>query len=207
MVALFLALSVALLLVSWAELAPTLAARLRADEPVAPVPPLRRTDAAARGVEADPARPAARAARTPTEEHDVVLERLAALLADDPAPMQPVAEVAALAPAADAAEPAAAAKPGRRAERPAPAPEPAPEQIAASAAADAELPRVTGYRPGDVIELELEGPAPRREDIRFEQAGKDTRVVIEGFPALILARAQARNLTPAIFRFRSPQLA
>lgn len=200
MVALFLALSVALLLVSWAELAPAIAARRAVEDAVTPVPPLQRTGVSERAAAADPAPAAQRPAKTTDEAHDVVLERLAALLAEEPAPAPVVAEVAS-APVA-----APAPKPQRKAARPAPAPRPEPV-ASTETEADAELPRITGYRPGDVIELELDGPAPRREDIRFEQTGKDTRVVIEGFPALILARAQARNLTPAIFRFRSPQLA
>lgn len=69
------------------------------------------------------------------------------------------------------------------------------------------LPQIAGYRPGDVIELELDGPAPRAEDIAFEQAGHDTRVLIEGFPALVVQRVRAATLSPAVFRFRSPQLA
>lgn len=86
--------------------------------------------------------------------------------------------------------PAAAAAP---AEAPAPtAPTPAEA-----------LPRIDGFRPGDMIELDLVGPAPRAEDIRFEQFGRDVRVVIEGEPALILAQARVRNLGPEIFRFRS----
>ena len=84
-------------------------------------------------------------------------------------------------------------------------PEPAapPAPVAAAPEPVEELPRISDFQPGDVIELELEGPAPRAEDIRFEQAGRDTRVLIEGIPALILARAKAASLGPEIFRFRS----
>lgn len=202
MLALFVALSVALLLVSWAELVPAIAARRRAedDKKVTPVPPLQRLSTGQRETEADPGRVApAPAPMAPSgQDEDAVMERLAALLAEGPEPGP-----AAAAPVAHAVAPAPAAAPARRPAQPTPAPEP----VCATPELDAELPRITGYRPGDVIELELEGPAPRGEDIRFEQSGKDTRVVIEGFPALILARAQARSLTPAIFRFRSPQLA
>jgi len=204
MLALFLALSVALLLVSWAELAPVLGTRQSAEDTVAPVPPLQRSSELRRDADVESPPCATPSNGTPEEAHDVVMARLAALLADEPAPAP--AEAVSAAPVARAAAPAPAAAPKRRAERPAPAPEPI-AATEASAEIDTDLPRVTGYRPGDVIELELEGPAPRGEDIRFEQTGKDTRVLIEGFPALILARAQARNLTPAIFRFRSPQLA
>lgn len=82
-----------------------------------------------------------------------------------------------------------------------------PEAAPAAPAATDDLPLISGYRPGDVIELELEGPAPRAEDIAFEQAGQDTRVLIEGFPALVVQRARAATLSPTIFRFRGPQLA
>lgn len=173
MVALFLAVSLALALVLWAELGPPAQARrdLRAatkglpDGP--PIAPL--SDRASRrgpGAEVSKAGP----------EDDPVMARLAALLA------QP--------------EPAA----------PKPAPAPAPTAAPPPAAAEG-LPVVLGYRPGDVIELELEGPAPRPEDITFRQLGRDTQVMIEGFAALVVARAPARSLSPAIFRFRSPRAA
>lgn len=179
MVALFLALTAALALILWAELGET---ALRAV-------PRRKTKA--EGALDTPVEPletllprrAAAPAATPAQadEDDIVMARLAALL-DEPAPL--------------AATPAPA---------PVAAPLPAiPETITDNAD---DLPRVSGYRPGDVIELELEGPVPRLEDIRFEQAGRDTRVLIEGLPALVVQRVRAHALSPAMFRFRSPQLA
>lgn len=167
MVALFLAVSLALALVLWAELGPPAQVRrdLRAAtkdaSDGAAIAPL--SGRAGRREPGSMTQPAIRADLA----DDLFMARLAALMA------QPEA---------------------------APAPAPAP-------AAANDLPVVLGYRPGDVIELELEGPAPRPEDITFRQLGRDTQVMIEGFAALVVARAPARSLSPAMFRFRSPRAA
>ncbi|MBZ4023866.1 hypothetical protein CKO11_15545 [Rhodobacter sp. TJ_12] len=69
------------------------------------------------------------------------------------------------------------------------------------------LPRVTGFCPGDVIELEIEGPLPRAEDLRIDQIGPDARLVIEGFPALIIEATHAATLPLSAFRFRGQRAA
>jgi len=81
------------------------------------------------------------------------------------------------------------------------APAPVPTPVAE------DLPRISGFRPGDVIELEIEGPLPRPEDLRFEQVGRDARMILEGLPTLIFEGVPARHLRPSHIRFRSPQAA
>lgn len=78
---------------------------------------------------------------------------------------------------------------------------------AASAAAVEDLPRIRGFRPGDVIELEIIGPLPRPEDLRFDQVGHDARMLLDDLPALIFEGVPVRHLRPAQIRFRSPQAA
>lgn len=68
---------------------------------------------------------------------------------------------------------------------------------------DATLTRVRGFAPGDLLELELDIPIPAPEEIRFEQAGPHTRVLIAGAPVLLIEDTVAARLTPEIFRFRS----
>ena len=80
--------------------------------------------------------------------------------------------------------------------------QPAPAPVVAE-----DLPRVAGFRPGDVLELEIEGPLPRPEDLRFEQVGRDARLLLEGLPALIFEGVPARHLRPSHIRFRGPQAA
>ncbi len=177
MVALFLAVSTAVALVLWAELGPAVSTRQRARATPAPLPELAPLAPRARHAAPSAAGNSPAAAAT-ADEDAAVIARLSRLLAEPVPPAPPRA--------------GAAAKP---------APVPLPEPAAG------DLLRIAGFRPGDVIELELEGPAPRPEDIRFEQIGRDTRVLIDGFPALIVARAPARMLSPAAFRFRSPRAA
>lgn len=63
--------------------------------------------------------------------------------------------------------------------------------------------RLTDFTPGDLIELELPGPAPHPEDICFMPLPSgDTRVQIAGEDVLILSGVDAATLSPAIFRFR-----
>ncbi|MBD3787257.1 MAG: hypothetical protein IE922_09850, partial [Sphingomonadales bacterium] len=69
------------------------------------------------------------------------------------------------------------------------------------------LPVLRDFHPGDVLELELDGPAPRATDITFRQIGRDTCVLIWGEPMLTLAGVEARRLSPAALRFRSPRAA
>lgn len=85
--------------------------------------------------------------------------------------------------------------------RPATAGSPVPAAFAG------DLPRIIGFRPGDVIELEIEGPLPRPEELHFDQIGQDARLVLDGQPALIFEGVPARTLRPAQIRFRSPQAA
>lgn len=66
----------------------------------------------------------------------------------------------------------------------------------------AALTRVRGFAPGDLLELELDIPAPAADEIRFEQAGPHARVLIAGAPVLLIEDTEAASLTPAIFRFR-----
>ncbi|KEO52983.1 hypothetical protein [Thioclava pacifica] len=86
----------------------------------------------------------------------------------------------------------------------------APEAAAAPAAETAppqrsfpELPVIEGFAPGDVIALELIGPAPRPEDIRFSPCANGALVEIEGEPALIIADAAPEVLGPGILQFRA----
>jgi len=67
----------------------------------------------------------------------------------------------------------------------------------------AALTRVRGFAPGDLLELELDIPAPAADEIRFEQAGPHARVLIAGAPVLLIEDTEAASLTPAIFRFRN----
>ena len=76
-----------------------------------------------------------------------------------------------------------------------------------AAAAVEDLPRIRGFGPGDVIELEIIGPLPRPEDLRFDQVGHDARMLLDDLPALIFEGVPARQLRPAQIRFRSPQAA
>lgn len=69
-----------------------------------------------------------------------------------------------------------------------------------------DLPRISGFAPGDAIELEVEGPMPHPSEISFEQIGRDARVLICGVPALLLEGVAAAALDPEILRFRSLRL-
>jgi len=188
MLALFLTLTVALMLLFWAEVRPVfieraaqkarLAAATPAVDPVAPMPAGKRRKAATE-------RPAAPSpAPQMAGNDDDVMDRVAALMAEP--------EAAAPTPAARPA-----AKTARATSRPVSARRPVVAKI------NPDLPRIDGYSAGDVIELEVEGPAPKDTDIRFTQFGDDTQVSIEGAPALVLVDTQADSLTAAIFRFRS----
>ncbi|MCE5973573.1 hypothetical protein LZA78_08790 [Sinirhodobacter sp. WL0062] len=90
-------------------------------------------------------------------------------------------------------------------------PRPAPAALAQQPAsvhdADDDLPRIDDLAPGERLELELDGPAPRRESIRFEQVQgrRRTRVVIEDEAILILDNTDAASLTPDLFQFRAPR--
>ena len=91
------------------------------------------------------------------------------------------------------------------------APRPSPAVSAREPApvhdADDDLPRIDDLAPGERLELELDGPAPRRESIRFEQVQgrRRTRVVIEDEAILILDNTDAASLTPDLFQFRAPR--
>lgn len=169
MIALFLALTVALVLLGWSDLAPRPAPRAggRGAPPKAEQQPAPNPNAAQPVPEAAPIAPQA------DDSDRVMMERLAALLRDTPEP----------APAPEASAP------------------PAP------AAALDDLPSVRNFGPGDVLELELDGPAPQARDITFTQSGPDVLVTIWDEPALRIEGATASALTPAILRFRSPRAA
>ncbi|PYF09303.1 hypothetical protein C8J30_10949 [Rhodobacter viridis] len=176
MLALFIAVSCALALVVWAEWR---SQRIPTTKSVPPVAP----DHAIAATAAPMTPPAAPAPPPATKDQDdLILARLAQMLAEPvlvpptPVPAAPVAPQA-----------------------------PAPAPVATTVAED--LPRISGFRPGDVIELEIEGPLPRPEDLRFEQVGRDARMILEGLPALIFEGVPARALRPSHIRFRSPQAA
>lgn len=78
---------------------------------------------------------------------------------------------------------------------------PATPPASAPALPAEDLPRITGFRPGDVIELSIEGPLPRPGEMRIEQVGRDTRVLIAGLPPLIFERTRARSLRYGTIRF------
>ena len=90
---------------------------------------------------------------------------------------------------------------------PRPAPAVAIQEPAPVHDADDDLPRIDDLAPGERLELELDGPAPRRESIRFEQVQgrRRTRVVIEDEAILILDNTDAASLTPDLFQFRAPR--
>lgn len=210
MLALFLTLTVALALLSWAELAPRRAERDgqpsggtksgggQADPAAAP-----EAGAPPQGAPATAEQPTARElppAATETED-DALLARLAALLdaAEPEAAPQPTAVPStATAPQPVSAPQPAAARTAPRKPRPAPLP---------AALQPAALPVLRDFHPGDVLELELDGPAPRATDIAFRQIGRDTCVLIWGEPMLTLAGVEARRLSPSALRFRSPRAA
>ncbi|WP_263848546.1 hypothetical protein [Sedimentimonas flavescens] len=90
---------------------------------------------------------------------------------------------------------------------PRPAATVAAQDLAPTCDADDDLPRIDDLAPGERLELELDGPAPRRESIRFEQVQgrRRTRVVIEDEAILILDNTDAASLTPDLFQFRAPR--
>ncbi|MGD9916745.1 MAG: hypothetical protein AB7U46_01915 [Paenirhodobacter sp.] len=175
MFALFLALTVAVALLLWAELGPSFGPRAKTAPKAAEVADLPHFEDVVQRQKAPAAAESQAEPLATPEGDDAVMARIAAMLAE------PAAAPPAPTPVAPVATP----------------------ETARESTTEDPLPRIGGFAPGDVIELELEGPAPRAEDIRFEQAGRDVRVLIEGIPALILARAKATSLTPEIFRFRS----
>ncbi|MFD2174583.1 hypothetical protein [Rhodobacter lacus] len=79
--------------------------------------------------------------------------------------------------------------------------EPAPPHLGAT------LPRITGFCAGDVIELAIEGPLPRPEDLHIEQIGPDAQVSLDGTPALIIEATRAQSLAPGAIRFRPAKAA
>jgi len=76
------------------------------------------------------------------------------------------------------------------------------EHLGALPAKQVSLPRITGFAPGDVIEIEIEGPLPRSDDIAFRQIGRDAELIIEGVPTLVFENMTARSLSAAALRFR-----
>ena len=82
-----------------------------------------------------------------------------------------------------------------------------PASPAGTAAAAEDLPRITGFGPRDVLDLEITGPLPQPEDLRFEQIGRDAMMLLEGQPMVIFEGVPARHLRPSHIRFRSPQAA
>lgn len=199
MLALFLTLTVAVALLSWAELAPR-----RAGRDGMPSGGPRSAGAQAEGATAPeaaaPVAPAA-AERPPVQEipptaaeaeDTALMARLAAML-DTSTPEAPQqTDTAPAASTTTAPQPTAART---RPRKPRPAPQPA------------TLPVLRDFHPGDVLELELDGPAPRATEITFRQVGRDTCVLIWDEPMLTLAGVEARRLSPSALRFRSPRAA
>ncbi|WP_417807258.1 hypothetical protein [Thioclava sp.] len=68
-----------------------------------------------------------------------------------------------------------------------------------------DLPRVTDFAPGDKITLELDGPAPRAAAIRFEPdaTGHHAIALIANEPVLLIENTDPTTLTPAVMSFRA----
>jgi hypothetical protein len=68
-----------------------------------------------------------------------------------------------------------------------------------------DLPRITDFAPGDKIALELEGPAPRPEDIRFEADATRRHAIalIADAPVVLIENTDPATLTPAVLTFRA----
>jgi hypothetical protein len=223
MLGLFIAVTMALCLLSWAEQIPNGAglanagARAGGDKATKPVatdthrgkwalprlklrlPRLRRKSAPAphhQATEIAPVAPLEEArALTPheaaSESRDAeILSRISEMLAPPDHMPGPRHE--------EPAAPALQSAPGSTAEL-------SPETKTAAPAARSfpELPVVEGFEPGDIILLELIGPAPRREDIRFRPCANGALVEIEGEPALIIASTAPEALDPGILQFRA----
>lgn len=178
MLALFLALTVALVLLSWSELSALplkggrRSRRAQSDTQAASgTPPEATTDTETDLAEASRSRVAAAAA---PEGDDAIMARLSELLHDAPAPT----------PAA-----------------PTPASVSRPEADPID-----DLPVIRDFAAGDALELEIEGPAPRPAEISFEQIGRDALIRICGAPALLLEGVAAATLGPEILKFRSLRL-
>ncbi len=179
MLALFLALTVALVLLSWSELSAlplkggrrSRRAQSDAQAPSGALPSEATTDTGTPPAEAPRARVTATAVH---EDDDAIMARLSELLHDETALM----------PAAPA--PTSAARPD-------------PDPID-------DLPVIRDFAAGDALELEIEGPAPRPAEISFEQIGRDALVRICGAPALLLEGVVAATLGPEILKFRSLRL-
>ncbi|SOB94476.1 hypothetical protein [Rhodobacter maris] len=77
-----------------------------------------------------------------------------------------------------------------------------PRAAAPKAAPAPDLPRITGFSPGDVIELAIDGPLPRPEDLVIEQIGTDAQVSLDGTPTLIIEATQVQSLAVGAIRFR-----
>ncbi|WP_295534797.1 hypothetical protein [uncultured Thioclava sp.] len=84
-----------------------------------------------------------------------------------------------------------------------------PEAESDLAEDEADLPRITGFTLGDQIVLEMDGPAPHRNDIRFApaQSGPHTIALIADEPILLIENIEAAQLTPEVVSFRAQAVA
>lgn len=192
MLALFIAITMALLLLTWAETMPREEATTTPDAPprklrlsALRLPSLRRrkvADATAQEIEPvaplAQARKAAQFATAPrVEDNDDIMARVEAMLE---------------APELDAADELTA-------------PEPATATAQSELEQDmdpTDLPRITGFAPGDTIALEISGPAPRPEEISFEACAEGTLVLFDGLAELIIEGVTPEGLSHEILQFR-----
>lgn len=192
MLSLFIAITMALLLLSWGEAMPRDTENETTTAPNAPVTRVRlprlalrlpkfwgRKSSAEVVQEIDPVEPFADAVRalSPAEaasvaRNDEIMARVEALL-DGPEPGSTPAPI-------DACEPASLAN--------APAPP--------------DLPRITDFAPGDMIAIEVVGPAPRRDEISFQPCAEGALVLIEGLAELVIEGVGPEALSPEILQFR-----
>lgn len=68
-----------------------------------------------------------------------------------------------------------------------------------------DLPRIPNFAPGDQIALEIDGPAPRAREIRFEAdpTGRHALALIADEPILLIENTDPATLTPAVLSFRA----
>ena len=75
----------------------------------------------------------------------------------------------------------------------------------ASTSDEIDLPRISGFKPGDRITLELDGPAPRPDAVRFVPAcsGPHAIALIADEPVLLIEQTDAATLQPNVLSFRA----
>ncbi|KEO57452.1 hypothetical protein [Thioclava indica] len=220
MFALFLAVTIALALLGWAEFAPRRAGKVAQAQEA--------TDAAQDNDQSDAPKPARRKRvtlalprfklprfklrlfkRADTSEPDETLSDLSApdeTLSDLSAPVVPLDELREP-PREDAAQTAPQTPPVpddpdadvmARIEAMLEAPEVASET-------QDDLPRIPNFAPGDQIALEIDGPTPHAREIRFEAdpTGRHAIALIADEPILLIENTDPTTLTPAVLSFRA----